>query len=250
MNIEYNQKNYAISLKNYDIGKFLWTKLQKQNSNLIPEDYSIVLRDALGECHFLDENDYIFDLISTADMLKYVNSKWFVRRHNWNELTPSIFPDCLYFLQYGSWIPFKCHSCSDDILSLYYTLQCDGLINTDNISELNVKQIYSQLAAKDVPMTRNLIEIVKKLPYFGSIRYSIKSEFINANNLVLFKDRIQFLNNDKNELTIPIESIKSCIIENQTIKVITGSHNDVEHIFVSTSRHCIKQRLSHLCNDK
>ena len=214
-------------------------------------EYCIIVRDSLGECLPLIETDYIFDLISVGDMWKFLNPKFFIRRKNWNlKFTEDLVPDSLYFLQTGMWIPYRAHACNDETLILYKSLYNIGLIKLDSTTESSVKQIFSQIAAKEglIP-TFNLPRLIEKLPYYGTVRYSIKCESMSVNNLVVYSEHIQFMFNDNFVLAVPYLQLLSCTIEGIHINATCGTANSYESIlFTSSSKMCIVQEISYRKN--
>ena len=233
-----------IPINNYDVGKKIISNLGIQ-ANINMDDYCIVMRDSLGECFCLTDEDYVFDLISTGDMLKFLHPKWFVRRRNWEiQFRDTFVDDSMYFLQMGIWIPLKTHSCGDNILSLYKALINVGLVKIDPHSESNIVQIFSQIAAKDIAPTFNIPKLIEKLPYYGSMRYLIKCDNLVSNNLVLYNGRIVFMNGDNHELTIPMAQIMSCEMEGLFVNIISGTEHSSECIQIkSSSGNCIVEEI-------
>eukprot|EP00835_Amoeboradix_gromovi_P000883 NODE_33_length_32023_cov_0.217579.p14 type:complete len:228 gc:universal NODE_33_length_32023_cov_0.217579:1628-945(-) len=216
------------------------------------DDYCIIMRDSLGECFNLNDNEYIFDLISLGETCKFQNSSWVVRRNNWDiYFNQDNVEDSIYFLQTGMWVPLKSHSYEDDVVMLYRSLLKAGLLVLNVNTEPNVKQIFSQGLLKDDAHALSIPKVIERLPYFGGIRYNIKCEVLASNNLLVFNNRIQFMNWETHELTIPISQVISCEIEKSLVQITTGTaHNQESIMLISSSNHAIVSQINHYLNNQ
>eukprot|EP00834_Sanchytrium_tribonematis_P002426 NODE_75_length_23955_cov_0.435069.p3 type:complete len:488 gc:universal NODE_75_length_23955_cov_0.435069:11037-9574(-) len=244
---DFNNTPFKLNLNNYDTGRYIWQHVMK-SLDIDNENYAIILRDQTGESQTLKEDEYFFDHVSHADQLKYISPKWIIRRSNWNiELTNSNIKDTLYFIQMCLWVPTKAHSLPDHILSLYKTLFKSSLIKVTPTSEPQIKQIFSQIAVKEVDFVDDIAKAITKLPYYGSMRYNIRCESLLINLLYVYGDKIEFYNNDAHFLTIPSSQMCDCELLGIYVKFTFGTANSRESIVISSSsRNCIVNHVNSL----